>query len=137
MGRPNPQNFSPLSAEEARRRGKNGGKKSVEVRRQRKAMRETLLELLQLPAEKRPEMSNEQAGLFAMLERWQKGDVSAGVFIRDTIGEKPVDKVDARSGDGSMSPKPLFDFSKMTPKQIAELVELTEESAEKLYHGEC
>ena len=71
-----------------------GAEKSAQVRRQRKAMRETLLELLQLPAEKRPEMSNEQAGLIAMLERWHKGDVSAGVFIRDTIGEKPVEKRD-------------------------------------------
>lgn len=123
MGRPNPQNFSPLSAEEARRRGKNGGKRSVEVRRQRKAMRETLLELLQLPAEKRPEMSNEQAGLFAMLERWQKGDVSAGVFIRDTIGEKPSDKIDNTSSDGSMTPQPAVnvDLSNLTPQQIAKM----------------
>jgi hypothetical protein len=123
MGRPNPQNFSPLSAEEARRRGKNGGKKSVEVRRQRKAMRETLLELLQLPAEKRPEMSNEQAGLFAMLERWQKGDVSAGIFIRDTIGEKPTDKIDNTSSDGSMTPRPAVnvDLSNLTPQEVAKM----------------
>lgn len=44
------------------------------------------------------------------------------------------DKIDIASSDGSMSPKALFDFSKMSPKQIAELVELTEESAERLYH---
>ena len=81
-----------LTAEEAPRMGSKGGKKSVEVRRQRKAMRETLLELLQLPAESRPDKNNEELGLLAMLERWHKGDVSAGVFIRDTIGEKPVDR---------------------------------------------
>lgn len=95
MVRGNPDKLIPQNKRTKREQSeiaRKGGQKSGEVRRQRKAMRETLLELLQLPAEKRPEMSNEQAGLFAMLERWQKGDVSAGVFIRDTIGEKPVDR---------------------------------------------
>ena len=124
MGRPNPQNLCPVrSKDEAKRKGANGGKKSGEARRQRKAMRETLLELLQLPAEKRPEMSNEQAGLFAMLERWQKGDVSAGVFIRDTIGEKPTDKIDNTSSDGSMTPRPAVnvDLSNLTPQEVARM----------------
>lgn len=100
-----------------------GGKKSGEVRRQRKAMRETLLELLQLPAESRPDKNNEELGLLAMLERWHKGDVSAGVFIRDTIGEKPSDKIDNTSSDGSMTPQPAvnIDLSSLTPQQIAKM----------------
>ena len=44
------------------------------------------------------------------------------------------DKIDIGSSDGSMSPKPVIDFSGMTPKQISELVERTKESAERLFH---
>jgi len=44
------------------------------------------------------------------------------------------DKIDIASSDGSMSPKPVIDFSGMTPKQIAEMVERTKESAERLFH---
>lgn len=77
---------------DARKLGSVGGKKSGETRRQRRAMRETLLELLKMPATEREGMDFETAGLIAMLEKWARGDVAAGVFIRDTIGEKPVEK---------------------------------------------
>ena len=92
MARGNPAKLVVPTSREAREYGRKGGKKSGEVRRQRKAMRETLLELLQLPAKELEGMNNEEAGLVAMISRWHKGDVAAGVFIRDTIGEKPVDK---------------------------------------------
>ena len=126
MVRGNPDKIKPTqvrSGREAREKGRIGGQKSGEVRRQRKVMRETLLELLQLPAEKRTDVSNEVLGLLAMLERWQKGDVSAGIFIRDTIGEKPSDRVDSTSSDGSMSPKPAvnIDLSGLTPEQVAKM----------------
>ena len=90
----NEQNLRTSSPSEARENGRKGGKKSGEARRQRKAMRETLLELLKMPATERKEYDFETAGLLAMLEKWEKGDVAAGVFVRDTIGEKPVEKRD-------------------------------------------
>ena len=83
-----------FSSEEAKIHGRKGAEKSAQVRRQRKAMRETLLELLKMPATERKEYDFETAGLLAMLEKWEKGDVAAGVFVRDTIGEKPVEKRD-------------------------------------------
>ena len=122
--RGNPDKLTPIrSVQEAREKGSVGGKKSGEVRRQRKAMRETLLELLKMPATKRKDVDFETAGLMAMLEKWEKGDVSAGVFVRDTIGEKPSDKIDNTSSDGSMSPKPAVnvDLSGLTPQQIAKM----------------
>lgn len=89
----NERNLKPVrSTDEAKRLGTVGGKKSGETRRQRRAMRETLLELLKMPATEREGMDFETAGLIAMLEKWARGDVAAGVFIRDTIGEKPVEK---------------------------------------------
>lgn len=91
----NEQNLKPFrSVSEAREKGAIGGKKAGETKRQRKAMRETLLELLKMPATAREGVDFETAGLMAMLEKWEKGDVSAGVFVRDTIGEKPVEKRD-------------------------------------------
>ena len=91
----NEQSLKPFrSVSEAREKGAIGGKKAGETKRQRKAMRETLLELLKMPATAREGVDFETAGLMAMLEKWEKGDVSAGVFVRDTIGEKPVEKRD-------------------------------------------
>lgn len=120
----NEQNLKPFhSVSEAREKGSLGGKKAGETKRRRKAMRETLLELLKMPATKRKDVDFETAGLMAMLEKWEKGDVSAGVFVRDTIGEKPSDKIDNTSSDGSMSPKPAVnvDLSGLTPQQIAKM----------------
>lgn len=97
MARGKPENFvrnETRTPEELRKITQKGGIASGKARRQRKAMRETLLELLKMPATAREGVDFETAGLMAMLEKWEKGDVSAGVFVRDTIGEKPVEKRD-------------------------------------------
>ena len=97
MARGKPENLvrnETRTPDELRKITQKGGIASGKARRQRKAMRETLLELLKMPATERKEYDFETAGLLAMLEKWEKGDVSAGVFVRDTIGEKPVEKRD-------------------------------------------
>ena len=97
MARGKPENFvrnETRTPEELRKITQKGGIASGKARRLRKAMRETLLELLKMPATERKEYDFETAGLLAMLEKWEKGDVAAGVFVRDTIGEKPVEKRD-------------------------------------------
>lgn len=98
----NDQNLKPLrkgdlSKEEAKRRGEKGGKKSVQKRRERKALKEQLLLLL--------ETGNAQQKLCtALLEKALSGDVRAFTAIRDTIGEKPVDKVAATDSEGMDMP---------------------------------
>lgn len=87
MPRGNPQNFDKIrTSEEARKRGRAGGIKSGEVRRQRKTLRDELLALLSAG-----NTQNEMT--LALIERAKNGDTKAFEVVRDTIGEKPVDKV--------------------------------------------
>lgn len=89
MPRGNPQNLVPTnkrSKEEARKISSNGGKKSGEVRRKRKQLREELLALLSA--------GNTQKNIsLALIDQALNGNVKAFETIRDTIGEKPVEKV--------------------------------------------
>ena len=89
MPRGNPQNLVPAnkrSKEEARKISSNGGKKSGEVRRKRKQLREELLALLST--------GNTQKNIsLALIDQALNGNVKAFETIRDTIGEKPVEKV--------------------------------------------
>lgn len=77
------------SKEEAKKRGKVGGKKSGESRRRRKALREHLEALL---SSRREGLTTAEALTIALVEKGLSGDVRAYEVIRDTIGEKPVDK---------------------------------------------
>lgn len=97
---------SKKSPSEVREQGRNGGIKSGEVRRQKKMMKETLQELLNMPLKKGTvdEITNlaegkgknitaEQALCLAMIKKALKGDVSAATFVRDTSGNKVTDDV--------------------------------------------
>lgn len=87
MPRGNPQNFDKVrTSEEARKRGRAGGIKSGEVRRQRKTFREELIALLSAG-------STQKDINLALIARALSGDTKAYEVVRDTIGEKPVDKV--------------------------------------------
>ena len=77
------------SKDEAKRRGELGGKKSGEARRKKKALREHLEALL---AGKRGNKTTAEAVTVALVEKALAGDVRAFEVIRDTIGEKPVEK---------------------------------------------
>lgn len=83
----NSENLKKLSSEEARKNGKKGGIKSVEVRRARKTLKEELLLLLSSGD------TQERLSL-ALIEKAFKGDTKAFEVIRDTIGEKQADKHD-------------------------------------------
>lgn len=89
MPRGNPQNFVSMdkrSKDEVKRIASNGGKKSGEARRKRKALREELLALLSA--------GNTQKNIsLALIDQALNGNVKAFETIRDTIGEKPVEKV--------------------------------------------
>lgn len=80
-----------LGSEEARRRGREGAKRSAEVKRQRKAMREMLDYLLakEMTNDKGEKITTLEAIMVATVKRALNGDLRAIQFIRDTIGEAP------------------------------------------------
>ena len=81
------ENLRPVSSkEEARERGRKGGLASGEARRKRKTLKEELLLMLS-------EGETQQSVTLALIEKAIGGDTKAFEVIRDTIGEKPVDKV--------------------------------------------
>jgi len=95
-----------LSTEEARRIGSKGGKASVESRRRERTLRETLEKMLSLPINDEQtkafiqnlgfndeELDNRTAITVAMYQEALKGNVKAYELIRDTLGEKPTDKL--------------------------------------------
>ena len=88
MPRGNTQNLNPvLSKEEAKKRGRAGGIKSGQVRRERKTLRDELLALLSA--------GNTQKDMnLALIAKALSGDTKAYEVVRDTIGEKPIDKVE-------------------------------------------
>lgn len=97
------------SGREAVENGRKGGKKSAMVKREKKAMKETLEALLSLPmksgksvdveavknfaALKGKNITVQEAMAIAMLQKAMKGNVKAAEWIRDTAGEKPVDNM--------------------------------------------
>lgn len=107
----NEQNLDPVkSKEEARKRGRAGGIASGKARREKKKMRETLEIILSMPmkngkftdvesirnfaALKGKNISVQDAIMIAQIQKAMKGDTKAAEYVRDTIGQKPVDSVD-------------------------------------------
>ena len=76
--------------------------KSVESRKKNQTLAELLKIALLLPNEETGETNN-VAITNALINKATKGDVNAYTTIRDTIGEKPVDKQEV-SGDISLLP---------------------------------
>lgn len=99
-------NLKPVrTKEEARERGRIGGIKSGEVRRQKKTMRETLENALKIElSEKKLKelgadislMNGENSVLSAIIASTIReainGDTKAIQFVRDSIGEQPINK---------------------------------------------
>ena len=97
-----------LSKEELKKRQSNGGKKSGQVRRERKAFKESLLMLLEMkapeqigvqikktmPKLKDKDLNYQNAILVSLLQQAVKGNTKAVELIRDTIGEKPKEVVE-------------------------------------------
>lgn len=91
-----PEGHAPFKAgEEAREMGRKGGIKSGEVRRARRTLREELNDLLtQDITDKNGRLLTTQTAISAaMIKQALSGNTKAYEIIRDTIGEKPVDKI--------------------------------------------
>lgn len=102
----NEQNLRRLTTSEAREIGSKGGKASGEARRRQRTLKETLEKLLSLPLKDEStreyirqlgfndeELDNKTALNVAMYQEALKGNVKAYELIRDTMGEKPTDKL--------------------------------------------
>ena len=85
--------FNELTQAEQRKIAQMGGKKSGEVRRERKKLKELLEIALSLPDEETGEQ-NDMSMTCAIVREAKKGNVTAYLAIRDTLGEKPTEKVD-------------------------------------------
>lgn len=88
----NEKNLKPVrSTSEARKKGKAGGIKSGKVRAERKTLKEELLLLL-------AQGNTQNKMSLALLKKAMNGDIRAYEVIRDTVGEKPTDKIE-QSGE--------------------------------------
>jgi len=78
-------------------RGRSGGIASGEARRARITLRAALEELLSMPVKDEAGIETgetiQHAIAVALIEKALKGDTKAFEIIRDTIGEKPVERI--------------------------------------------
>jgi hypothetical protein len=104
----NEQNLRPirpgeLSKEEAKKRGKKGGIASGEARRKKKLLRDCLNDLLAQEYDtKNGKITGSELLSAQLMQKALKGDVKAFEVLRDTAGEKPVDKVMVADVDKSV-----------------------------------
>lgn len=101
--------FELMTPEQRAEYGRQGGIKSGETKRRKKAMKETLEVLLSMPmkngktsdvesiknfaALKGKNINVQEAMIIAMIQRAMKGDVKAAEWLRDTSGQKPTDNM--------------------------------------------
>lgn len=84
----NEKNLKPIrTKKEAREKGRKGGKASGKSRQERKALKEELLLLLS-------KGNTQEKVSLALIKQAMNGNTKAYEIIRDTIGEKPIDKVE-------------------------------------------
>ena len=90
----NDENLIPVSqrtSSELREMTRKGGIKSGEVRRRKKAFKELFDIALNMKDEETGK-KNDVTIVSAMIKKAKSGDVKAFESIRDTVGEKPVEK---------------------------------------------
>lgn len=100
-----------LSQEELKKRQSNGGKKSAKIRAEKRKMKEILEILLANPTLcDGEEMSNKEAMLVKVVQKAvNEGDLKSIEFIRDTISEKPTEKVEATNTNLDITDESIID----------------------------
>ena len=113
----NEQNLKPVkSKKEARERGRKGGLASGEARRKRKTLKEELLLMLS-------DGDIQEKISLALINEAIKGNNAGSVtkafeVIRDTIGERPVDKVQATQTVVDMSAFSTDEIKAMLDEEV-------------------
>lgn len=94
----NEQNLKPVrSKEEATERGRKGGIASGKARKEKADIRKAVLALLEGDITDKKTgnvISGAEAIAVAQMQKALKGDTEAFKVIRDTAGQKPVDKIE-------------------------------------------
>ena len=107
-------NLKTPSSAEARSNGRKGGIASGKKRREKKAMKDTLADLLSMPlkdgksadvetiknlaALKGKNITVQEAIMLAQIQKAMKGDTKAAEYIRDTSGNKLKEGVELSGG---------------------------------------
>ena len=120
--------FARMTPEQRAEYGRKGAEKANETKRKRKEMRETLDILLNMPLKKGKQYSAEDVKCFAdlkgknitidqammvcLVQKALKGDLNAISMVRDTVGEKPVEKVEVTKNP----------FDELTADELRELI---------------
>lgn len=135
MANPNvkpPYTFLKMTPEQRAECGRKGAEVTKRIRRERKEMKETLDILLSMPMKKNGKVYSaeelksfadlkgknitiDQAMMVCLVQKALKGDLSAITMIRDTIGEKPAEKVEA-----TVKKNPL---DELTADELRKLIE--------------
>lgn len=101
----NEQNLRPIRTEsEARKKGRNGGIASGEARRAKKSLREAMQVLMDadLTGKDGKTMTGTEAMAAKAFQTALKGDWKAWELVRDTAGQKPVERVMVADVDESV-----------------------------------
>ena len=122
--------FAKMTPERRAECGRKGGLAKREATRKRKEMRETLEFLLDMPLKRGIAYSAEEIKSFAdmngknltidqammvkLIQKALKGDLNAIAMVRDTVGEKPAEKVEA-----TVTKNP---FDELTADELRELI---------------
>lgn len=99
---------------------KKAQKKSVEKRKENQTLAELMKIALTLKNEETGEINN-IAITNALINKAIKGDVSAYQTIRDTIGEKPVDKQEIKTNQ----PAVLSEYSEKKIEEVLQRIKKT------------
>lgn len=98
----------------------NAQKKSVAKRKENQTLAELMKIELMLPDEESGEINN-IAITKAIIAKAKNGDVSAYQTIRDTIGEKPVDKQEIKTNQ----PAVLSEYSEKKIEEVLQRIKKT------------
>ena len=128
-----PCTISKMTPEQRAECGRKGAEVTKRKVRERKAMKETLEILLNMPMKKGKVYTAEEIKSFAdlkgknitidqamsvcLIQKALKGDLSAIAMVRDTIGEKPVENVKV---DANVTKNP---FDELTADELRKLIE--------------
>lgn len=99
---------------------RNAQKKSVESRKKNQTLAELLRIALTLQNEETGETNN-IAITNAIINKAAKGDVAAYQTIRDTIGEKPIDKQEIKTNQ----PAVLSEYSEKKIEEVLQRIKKT------------
>ena len=103
--------FNELTESQQREIASKGGKASVEAKRKRKTLKEELLLMLE-------DEELRKSVAVALIQEAQNGNVKAFGMLRDTIGERPVEKVQATQTVVDMSAFSTEEIKAMLDEEV-------------------